>query len=116
MEHILEVAHRRWRWHSCVSTLLLAERLSRLQRQLGEHCRVDGIAIVLCCTLHVTPIPYRVSMFQQVESLERNGGRALVKADVDEIIIDATSQAATAVRFKTGETINARRGIVSSAG
>ena len=52
----------------------------------------------------------------QVETLERNGGRALVKAEVEEINIDATTGAATGVKLAGGATINAKKGVVSSAG
>jgi len=51
-----------------------------------------------------------------VETLERNGGRALVKAEVEEINIDATTGAATGVKLAGGATINAKKGVVSSAG
>ena len=51
-----------------------------------------------------------------VESLERNGGRALVYADVKEILIDPTTGAALGVEMANGDRIAAKQGVVSSAG
>lgn len=51
-----------------------------------------------------------------VESIERCGGRALVRADVDKIIVEDGSSKALGVVLKDGSEILAKRGVISSAG
>ena len=53
-----------------------------------------------------------------IESIERNGGRALVNADVGQILVDPSTGAATGVQLKDKDRtiISATKGVVSSAG